>query len=153
MIPSSSRPGDTNPTLLVTLGVLVGLVVAALIVIPLMMRPATQVDVTTSASSSTGRTASVAPAQQTPPASVEQSAIDACINAATEAHTQRWAQACNNERILMEHAYTACLENKDKEYCQAQFGSYATIGDDCQLPAKREIALNVQFAAAKAACQ
>jgi hypothetical protein len=83
----------------------------------------------------------------------EQAAYDGCINAATEAHNQRWAAACENKKETQESAYLSCIQNKkDEDYCTAQFGGYENIDSNCDLGAARANALTLQYSAAKLAC-
>jgi hypothetical protein len=83
----------------------------------------------------------------------EKAAYDACINAATEAHNQRWAASCSQKKEAQRSLNLACVnEGQSQTYCDAQF-PYQNIDANCDLGLSRTNALNLQYAAGKKACE
>ncbi len=155
---SSSRPGEANvPAVLLSTAVLILAIAAAfyvMVVLPFQNDDdASGSSSSSSVSSMMSSSQNVAPASAAPSSAFNQAAYDGCINAATEAHTQRWAAACLQLRETQESAYLACIQQeKGETYCQAQFGGYEEIDPNCVLSPARTAALNAQFTLGKEVC-
>lgn len=155
-MPVSRHAGDTNvPAIILSTAVLIFAIAAAYYIIAVL--PAQQADGVSNSSSSSSSVSSMmtsaAASTATASSAFDQAAYDACINAANEAHRQRWAAACTQQRETQESAYLACVnQGKGEDYCTAQFGGYEEIDANCVLPPARTGALNAQFALGKEAC-
>jgi hypothetical protein len=159
---TSRHTGEANvPAIILSSAVLILVLAAAyylVAIVPTLNSDTTiDVDASSSASSSmmtssvaTGGTASSSASHAM--TAEEQAAYDACINAATEAHNARWADACEDKKNTQESLYLACTQKNDQAYCDAQFGGYEDIGANCDLGTARTNTLNAQYAAAKQAC-
>ncbi len=156
------RSGETNaPAVIISSGFLILCIAAAYYFIAVAPYNAVVIDDDSSSSSSsvTVTPSSVMTDDGEDASSVrsmtpsEKAAYDGCINAATAAHNQRWAAACEEKKKSQESAYLACIENKqDEVYCTAQFGGYESIGANCDLGTVRTATLNTQYAIVKQQC-
>lgn len=155
----SLRPGAANSSAMLALGALVLLLAGVGIGALLMRAPLPSSDDSASSSSVSSSVASSVPVATTGGATAstgtaDQAAFDACINAANEAHNQRWADACQDIRVALERGHASCMaEKNDQALCDARWGGSEKIGDNCDLPTRQQNELNVQFEVAKAQCR
>lgn len=145
------RSGQSNTVIMTMLGILIVVVAAGFIYFSMALRSPTQ-------SSSSSRSSAASSAQQTQSSSARtngtQAEIDACINVATVAHNQLWAQTCTQVSATMKAAYNTCIANgQEPSYCQTEFGAYTSSDPACTLPLARKNVLNARFNAAKVVCQ
>lgn len=162
MIHTRTRPGGTLAAGLIGAAVAAVLIAAGIYAGMQLERnsAAPENDAASSEASVSSSTATSAAASSMAPKATASSAsaknqadIDACINAATEAHGHAWADACEDRKRTMEMAYNACIEkNGDEEYCGKQWGGYADIGTQCELGIAKTAALNASYEAAKQKC-
>jgi hypothetical protein len=159
----SVRPGETNvPAIILSVAVLIICLAGAYYLIAVV--PAQQSNITIDEDSLSSSPSSVSSVMQqggttgtstTSTASskvFDQAAYDACINAATEAHNQRWAAMCTQKKENQHSLYLACVnKGNTEEYCKTQF-PYEDISSSCTLSVSQTNALNVQYAAAKQSC-
>lgn len=153
----SSRPGEANvPAIILSVAVLILCLAGAYYLIAVVP---TQSSVETSSSSSSSAMINTdgAMTDESSSSSVQltaeqQAAYDGCINAANEAHTQRWTTACNEKKSTQESLFLACRQKNDEAYCTEQFGGYEDIDAHCDLGAARMTVLNIGLAAGKEAC-
>lgn len=150
-----NRSGNTVASILI--GVVVATVLIAVGAMVGMKLNENDDDTSSSSSSMmssvSGGTTATPPAATSSSSTKTQADIDACINAATEAHNQRWASACADLRRSMEMAFNACMQNQqDEAYCTAQWGGYTSIDSTCDLGSAKTNSLNATFNVAKQHC-
>ncbi len=156
---TSSRPGEANvPAIILSVAVLVLCLAAAYYLIAVLPTKSSGESSSSASSVSSMMNNDGAMTDEASSSSVQltaeqRAAYDGCINAATEAHTQRWTAACQEKRNTQESLFLACMQEKnDETYCRAQFGGYEDINATCDLGTVRMATLNAGFTTAKLAC-